>query len=516
MFVPHARVRLTGVPAPGRRRRGAARRQRAARRKLKLKEHLRMPCLLPTCASCLFGLVVLLGGAAMSLVGYHPMFADGHDPRGNHTVTTTEGSVTLRYTMYRHPGIKALSYLGPIFMGCGLFIMIIAGVLYCEIIDKYVNIEQEKTLKLPKEELYEIIINELRKNYFRGIEVPLPNINGERPRSNSIKKTLFKALSISTPALLLTPEISRRWQKRTNMLSRKYQEEVQEKIKLKLFPTGDTWVKTSSLPNITPKEESVKQEAPCDDVVSAKYLETKRISRSCGNVTDIFSETADNSHLSSSCFDNPAYIPDMDKTKVIALVREHCKQLVRSTESKCSVRWKDERGSDVNIRARHPLATKEELRLFDSVDEGSRLCVGSTPSLKEVQNHPLQSSSLECDELNGDSDVEVGRANCITKHVSVIIHKASVHQPDDRNDVTNMQRNSGKSYFSDSDRRSGNDQLEVNWSDRSSSGIGEGGHFRPPNSPNHSILPVEDEADSDSFSLSNVLHHVDMSRVTHL
>ena len=58
MFVPHARVHISGVPHN---RMNKSRPVRQLRRKVGVKEILRMPCLLPTILVVFLGLVVLVG-----------------------------------------------------------------------------------------------------------------------------------------------------------------------------------------------------------------------------------------------------------------------------------------------------------------------------------------------------------------------------------------------------------------------------------------------------------------------
>ena len=78
MFVSHAKVRIVGLGGRGKRR-------RPHRRRLAVKEVVRMPCLLPTLVTVLLGLLAVAGGAGMSVIGYVPS-------RG------TEGNETSEYS----------------------------------------------------------------------------------------------------------------------------------------------------------------------------------------------------------------------------------------------------------------------------------------------------------------------------------------------------------------------------------------------------------------------------------
>ncbi|KAK6188419.1 hypothetical protein SNE40_004596 [Patella caerulea] len=308
MFVPHARVRLVGLPEHARRKR-----RRVARRRLKCAEILRMPCLLPTFGAIFLGIVVLASGCMMSIMGFYPgTISDTFLAQNNTQAVPIEYNATY-YTL------KCLSYLGPMLMGIGLFVIIVAAVLYCEIMDKYVNIvPDQNSRKIGKDELYKMIMEQFRKNYFRGIEVPLQKPHSVL-RSSSVNKTLFKALSISTPAMLVTPELTSPWKKRhkSPLPDRK----VKKSVKLKLMEWEERWLKTSSLPNIRPVEiDSTDAELSSDTGIACREecLKIKRMSRSCGNVPEVCDvSVGEFSEMTSSGLDNPAYIADPEKEKLL-------------------------------------------------------------------------------------------------------------------------------------------------------------------------------------------------------
>ncbi|GFR92047.1 hypothetical protein ElyMa_002608300 [Elysia marginata] len=87
------------------------------------------------------------------------------------TTTATihqEGAATQRQiNTKRFLALRACSYAGPVVMAIGMFAMIMACVFYCEILDKYAILVPDKShgSGLQKDELYEIIIGEMKKSY---------------------------------------------------------------------------------------------------------------------------------------------------------------------------------------------------------------------------------------------------------------------------------------------------------------------------------------------------------------
>ncbi|ESO94466.1 hypothetical protein LOTGIDRAFT_161162 [Lottia gigantea] len=304
MFVPHARVRLVGL-----REHTERRRRRVARRRLNCIEIIRMPCLLPTLGAILLGIFVMASGCMMSVLGYKAQISTDPTLMQNTTEIVSMQDETTYYTL------KVMSYIGPMLMGIGLFVIIVAAVLYCEIMDKYVNIVPDKnSKKIGRDQLYKMIIEQFRKNYFRGIEVPL-----QKPhpllRSSSMNKTLFKALSISTPAMLATPELTSPW--KTRHKSPVPDMTIKESVKQKLMEWEEIWLKTSSLPNIRPAENVSTDIESTSDITREEYLKSKRMSKSCGHVPHVYNSVGEFSEVASSGLDNPAYLPDAEKEKLL-------------------------------------------------------------------------------------------------------------------------------------------------------------------------------------------------------
>lgn len=260
-----------------------------------------MPCLWPTLIGTTVGVFILISGTLMSFIGYDPIKFLGipeEDKTKNRNGTANgTGLETVE-------GLRVLAYVGPVFMGIGFFVMIVAVVLYCEIKEKYVcNILPQHNVNVKnvqRDVLYDMIIDEFRKNYFRGIQVPIPKRTAKQKAMEQRYPTLFKALSISTPALIITPEIQRKWRDSceaspnpSRARRRKY-----------LY---DTWLKTSSLPNIRARAGQ-RQALRHERRHQRRMAFQDRVSKSCDH-HDMQSKSVDatKGEDRGSCFDNPAF-----------------------------------------------------------------------------------------------------------------------------------------------------------------------------------------------------------------
>ena len=215
---------------------------------------------MPTVISIIIGTLVIVSGALMSFVGYNPEVFAGPNTSGEEVVlrnVSTNGTYLALKSPDTGPSrLKALTYIGPVFMGIGFFVMMVAAVLYCEIKDKYVTsvLPRKDVKQMKKEALYDMIIEEFRKNYFRGIELPIRKPSSKK-RKKAVEKaekelpTLLKALSMSQPALMITPDVQRKWHD-----DRKHRQVPSTNKKRKRPPhISEHWLKTSSLPNIRSK-----------------------------------------------------------------------------------------------------------------------------------------------------------------------------------------------------------------------------------------------------------------------
>ncbi|XP_048763618.1 uncharacterized protein LOC125671773 [Ostrea edulis] len=301
MFVPRAHVHLSN---PDSKRSWFSRpsRRNVIQRKLKWYECVRMPCLIPTLVGTAIGILILISGTLMSFIGYNPSKFLGITEEDKTKVLNSNGTDNTIGAVSAE-GLKILAYVGPVFMGVGFFVMIIAVVLYCEIKEKYVcNIlpQQHVNVKqVQRDVLYDMIINEFRKNYFRGIQVPIPKRTKKQKSIEERYPTLFKALSISTPALIITPEIQRKW-KDSHEVSPNPSRSRRKKY------IYDTWLKTSSLPNIRARSGH-RQALRHERRHQRRAVFQDRLSKSCDH-HDIQNNSVDTEKNDrGSCFDNPAF-----------------------------------------------------------------------------------------------------------------------------------------------------------------------------------------------------------------
>ena len=192
----------------------------------------------------------------MTLTGYKPaLILPWYTVENNTTVKETRTNSDRK--VLGEPGpLRIMVYTGPIIMGVGFFGVIMAVVLFCEIKDRYLMAilpTKSEIMKTKKDMLYDMIINEFRKNYFRGIEVPI--------RKEDDKKHGFKkwSLSLSGSGSSFVSFARRHSHDLYKLVKQKHKSK--EKWKNATFPkrsTSDTWIKTSSLPNIKQKYENVE------------------------------------------------------------------------------------------------------------------------------------------------------------------------------------------------------------------------------------------------------------------
>ncbi|KAH9508107.1 hypothetical protein Btru_054739 [Bulinus truncatus] len=247
MFVSHAKIRIIGLG-------GKSRKRRPHRRRLGVKEVVRMPCLLPTAVTVFLGLIAVAGGAGMSVIGYIPK-----------TVKNLTESPDSANGSWFHLGlsksgsdyaVNTCSYVGPVVMAVGLFSMIVACVFYCEILDKYaILVPDRRSAIYDKDELYEVIVGEMKKSYAqtlitayskaaeRSLLADNQSSSGEyqpEPAYASKPKeplTLEQQIDIECEGYTPSPPVPHK----------KYSV-IQARIQR--LRSEDNWLKTSSLPNI--------------------------------------------------------------------------------------------------------------------------------------------------------------------------------------------------------------------------------------------------------------------------
>ena len=252
----------------------------------------------------LIGFIIVTGGIIMTIIGYKPSILLPWYNANNHTSSTNSTEPSAIPRLLGEPGpLRVLVYIGPILMGLGAFAMMVSIVLFCEIKDRYFNNIVPKTAphQRQRSDIYDRIIEEFRKNYFRGIEVPLKSIR--RRSKGRFSFSLSRSGSLMSFGRRLSQDFQKR--KRERKASRESQTERVNSTKHKqrsslrrVLADNDTWMKTSSLPNIRHKESQQcvyeMGECPC--------MSQTRNSQSCG-------PTLDQIQLNDSAngVDNPAY-----------------------------------------------------------------------------------------------------------------------------------------------------------------------------------------------------------------
>ena len=219
-------------------------------------------CKTPYCCRTLLvifsGLILVGSGTIMTLTGYKPALLLPWYAVVNKVTTTNETNKKSESEVLGKPGpLRIMVYTGPILMGVGFFGVMIAVVLFCEIKDRYrmaILPTKGQVRKIKKDMLFDIIISELRKNYFRGIEVP---IRKEERKKSSSKKWSF---SLSRNGSNFISFARRHSHDLFKLVKRK--QKAKEKWKNGTFPkrstSDDSWIsskhKTHGTRNFTPSQ----------------------------------------------------------------------------------------------------------------------------------------------------------------------------------------------------------------------------------------------------------------------
>lgn len=259
----------------------------------------------PYCFSTFFvtfvGLIVVSGGVIMTIIGYKPSILLPWYHSINQTSQLNDTNPSAIPSVLGEPGpLRVLVYIGPILMGIGVFSMMVAIVLFCEIKDRYFNNILPKTIPghQKRDKMYDKIIEEFRKNYFRGIEVPL-----KPPRKRSKGRFSF-SLSRSGSLISFGRRLSHDFQKRFRKPSRDSQTEKQttkpkqKRSTIRKHLVSDSWMKTSSLPNIRHKD-SIHS---IYGVENCQCPSPARTTKSCGPTLEKLQAVKD-----ANGVDNPAY-----------------------------------------------------------------------------------------------------------------------------------------------------------------------------------------------------------------
>ncbi|KAJ1369437.1 hypothetical protein KIN20_030894, partial [Parelaphostrongylus tenuis] len=141
------------------------------------------PTLWAACRAVIFGCVVIVIGLAMTVLGYF-------DKHFSERVEVVDGSMIVYHDRVIRYQLKSMQYLGPILMGIGAFILIIACVVTLESRDKHAQLITEESSK--KKRLISIEDHE-------GLAPYRDSLDEESDRSFNIEnKAVVDKRSIST------------------------------------------------------------------------------------------------------------------------------------------------------------------------------------------------------------------------------------------------------------------------------------------------------------------------------
>ena len=113
-----------------------------------------LPCMWPVFLAVLAGLCIMAGGCTMCVVGF---YADDFSQ-----VKTFNGTLGRDDAAFFH--FKNLVFAGPVIMGIGCFIIVVAFVVVCEERDKVIKVLEEKERKEfdKKADLYDMVIRQFK------------------------------------------------------------------------------------------------------------------------------------------------------------------------------------------------------------------------------------------------------------------------------------------------------------------------------------------------------------------
>lgn len=130
---------------------------------LTLRQKLYVPCMWSSCLSCCSGFAIMFGGLAMSFMGFYAEYF-ATSIRTNQTAENgTEQYLHIDSTLQYH--ISNFRYIGPLFMGVGTFLSIVACVIVLETRDKVLEMMEEKQWKAYKKKVdfYDLIVLEMKR-----------------------------------------------------------------------------------------------------------------------------------------------------------------------------------------------------------------------------------------------------------------------------------------------------------------------------------------------------------------
>ncbi len=155
---------------------------------LTLRQRLYVPCMWSSCLSCCFGSLIMFGGMVMSFMGYYAEFFAT-------SIQTVTVNNTVHQTLHINSALKFhiqnFMYIGPLLMGVGTFLAIVACVIVLETRDKVLDMMEAKMWKNKKADFYDLICLEMKRK-------EIEEFQGELNRRGalliySIRARVFKA-----------------------------------------------------------------------------------------------------------------------------------------------------------------------------------------------------------------------------------------------------------------------------------------------------------------------------------
>ncbi|EYC04670.1 hypothetical protein Y032_0086g1918 [Ancylostoma ceylanicum] len=148
------------------------------------------------CRAVIFGCIVIAVGLAMTVLGYF-------DKQFSERIEVVDGTVNVYHDRVVQYQLKSMQYLGPILMGIGSFILIIACVVTLESRDKHAQVITEESMSFKRrrlmsiEERAELSMNEVA-----------PGENSPAALEESDNQTTLNQFSISTLAEVHRPRLA--------------------------------------------------------------------------------------------------------------------------------------------------------------------------------------------------------------------------------------------------------------------------------------------------------------------
>ncbi|KAL6731408.1 hypothetical protein Aduo_002278 [Ancylostoma duodenale] len=148
------------------------------------------------CRAVIFGCIVIAVGLAMTVLGYF-------DKQFSERIEIVDGTPNIYHDRVVQYQLKSMQYLGPILMGIGSFILIIACVVTLESRDKHAQVITEESMSFKRrrlmsiEERAELSMNEVA-----------PAEDSPAALEESDNQTTLNQFSISTMAEVHRPRLA--------------------------------------------------------------------------------------------------------------------------------------------------------------------------------------------------------------------------------------------------------------------------------------------------------------------